>query len=207
MLRDSSVPPGTRPGGVAWDDLAEALRRRIAAIRPHYRPTADYARGAVMLVLYPVGAELRVPMIERPTTMPQHAGQISLPGGGVKGDESTLDAAKRETEEEIGIERGAIEHLGSLGHFPIPVTSWDVEAHVGLWGGGMLMPDPNEVVRALSVPFDSLIEQHAVSYAGVRFEPTEYPTYHEPDRGDRIWGATARILHYFIDTIYQPALG
>src|SRR5262245_56786025 len=81
--------------------------RAIAEVRP-IRPAA---------VLVPVIArdEPTVLFTQRTTHLPDHAGQVSFPGGKIDpGDASPLAAALREAEEEIGLERRFVDPIGYL---------------------------------------------------------------------------------------------
>ncbi len=186
----------------------DAIAERIAQTPAHFRPTPDYRAAAVLLLLVPDEDGLCVPMIERPTTMSVHAGQIALPGGRIEsGDRDAVDAALRETEEEVGVPREAVRLLGTLGHFPIAVSRFDVLACVGTWrGGSPLVPQPGEVDAAFPVALDALHREHVRHFAGQRYGPRDYPEYRVDAGGAprRIWGATARILHHFLDTVYSP---
>jgi len=190
--------------------LIDALARQLVAAAPVGRRTPDYALGAVMLVVYPGPSGLRFLATERRPDMPQHAGQISLPGGGVRvPDESPIDAALRETEEELGIDRDRIRVLGTLGHFPIVVTGWDVVAHLGWWDGdGSLERQASEVEAILEVSVEECLRQHRERFVGHRYTPREYPEYFHRQNGQtfRIWGCTSRILHHFFETVYLPVV-
>src|SRR5713226_1596273 len=109
-------PPTARSGGPApWSHLPESERRlslaqvrdRCAALPPP-RPPAMVMPGsrpaAVLVPLFESSGEATLILTKRPDTMPSHQGEISFPGGGVRPDvdASPLDAAMRETEEEIG---------------------------------------------------------------------------------------------------------
>ena len=73
-----------------------------------------------------VAAAVLVPLVERPEGMTvlltrraehlnDHPGQISFPGGRIEAyDKDVIDAALRETEEEIGLDRSHIEVVGCL---------------------------------------------------------------------------------------------
>ena len=56
-------------------------------------------------------------LTKRPDTMREHAGQIAFPGGKREEGESALDAALRETQEEIGILARDINVIGRLPSF------------------------------------------------------------------------------------------
>jgi 8-oxo-dGTP pyrophosphatase MutT (NUDIX family) len=66
-------------------------------------------------------SDLEILFVRRATGRGPHSGQIAFPGGKVESDqgESTLDAALRETFEEVGISR---EHLQVLGELPSLAT-------------------------------------------------------------------------------------
>ena len=59
-------------------------------------------------------SEWMVLLTQRPMTMPRHPGQISFPGGRREPFESALEAALRETHEEVGIEPHKINVLGRI---------------------------------------------------------------------------------------------
>jgi len=190
--------------------VIEALARQLAAADPVGGPTPGYTLGAVLLIVYPGPTGLRFLATQRRPDMPQHAGQISLPGGGVRvPEESPGAAALRETEEELGIERDRIRVLGALGHFPIVVTSWDVVAHLGWWDGtGSLERQESEVEAILEVSVGECLRQHREQFAGLRYSPREYPEYFHRQDGQtfRIWGCTGRILHHFFEAVYLPVI-
>ena len=54
----------------------------------------------------------------RASSLERHSGQVSFPGGVIeKGDESPIETALRETEEEIGISRKNVQIIGQLNPF------------------------------------------------------------------------------------------
>ena len=74
--------------------------------------------AAVMTLIYPVDNIPTLLFIERPVYDGAHSGQIAFPGGKIeKSDTSFLDAALRETQEEIGIERQHINNWFSSKKF------------------------------------------------------------------------------------------
>ncbi len=80
------------------DHDADPVMAKIAAVRP-IKPAA---------VLVPVvdRPEPTVLLTQRAQHLPNHAGQISFPGGKIEtGDADPLAAALRETGEEIGLDR------------------------------------------------------------------------------------------------------
>lgn len=170
---DWDLNPGIR------DELAERSTRRAAA------------------VLVPVieRDELTILLTRRPEHMNSHAGQISFPGGKLeRDDKSVIDAALRETEEEVGIAREFIEPLGLLDGYHTS-SGFDITPVVALVNPGFtLSVDANEVAEAFEVPLrflmdDSKYEKHSWNWRGKTY------FFHAITYGDYyIWGATAGIL-------------
>ena len=103
------------------DDLNHRLVRRLRAPLPGPEAQRRFAplpliegwspdqtpesarRAAVLVLLYPGAEGPMIPLTVRPTSLPTHGGQISLPGGALDPGESSEAAAVREAEEEIGV--------------------------------------------------------------------------------------------------------
>lgn len=188
-------------------DEVAAFEAQLAQVGEVGGPTPAFSPGAVLLLLYPHRDGIGLLATARSAHMPQHGGQISLPGGGMRSGETPAETALRETEEELGIPRDRITLLGSFGHFALPVSGWDVVAHLGWWdGAGPLQRQESEVEAILEVPLEVLARQHRRHFAGCAFTPHEYPEYfhQQDDREYRIWGCTARVLHHFLETVYEP---
>ena len=132
--------------------------------------------------------------------------QVALPGGHVEStDAGPVAAAFRELEEELNISQDQVDFVGSLGHFQTLTKPRDIEAFIGLWNGqGSLRLDAREIARILEIPLKTLVGIHrAKRYHGRRMDTheIEYPLDDVV-----IWGATAKILHRFIELIY-PLVG
>ncbi len=127
--------------------------------------------------------------------------QVALPGGHIdKNDSNAVEAAFRELEEELGITRNQVEFIGSLGHFQT-INHKSIEAFTGLWNGkGPVRHDPKEIARVLEVPLKKLVRTHEMKNFHNRLPDIHDLTY--PLEDAVIWGATARILHYFIELLH-----
>jgi 8-oxo-dGTP pyrophosphatase MutT (NUDIX family) len=150
-------------------------------------------------VLVPVvaydGGE-RVILTKRTAHLSNHAGQVSFPGGRVDAeDPDVIATALRETEEEIGLDRGHISILGALDAY-VTGTGFAVVPVVGLVKPGFsLHLAQHEVAEVFEVPFDFLmsaahLHQVEIDFRGRRRSVLEYDW-----PGQRIWGATAAILY------------
>ena len=70
-------------------------------------------------------------LTKRSQNVEHHKGQISFPGGVVEKNESKMNAAIRETNEEIGVDKDLIKIIGSLTPFYIPVSNFHISPYVG----------------------------------------------------------------------------
>ena len=127
--------------------------------------------------------------------------QIALPGGHLDAeDASPLEGAFRELKEEMGISRDQVEFLGSMGHFQT-INRRDIEVFTGLWkAAGPVRHDPAEISRILRIPMRVLVQTHNAKNFHGRIPDVDELRY--PFEDVVIWGATARILHHFIELIF-----
>ena len=165
-------------------------------------PSEDSYQAACVFLLLFERHELNILAIQKS----DNAGypwrnQIAFPGGHLdKHDASPLAAAFRELKEELNISRNQVEFMGSLGHFQTVTKPRDIEVFVGWWKGkGPVRYDTVEISRVLEIPLKKIIQTHeAHGYHG-RQPGVKELTY--PFLDVIIWGASARLLHYFIEVI------
>ncbi len=188
---------------MTFEGLKAALAARapgrldLAAISPQYLETEGALRPAAVLVpLFDKAGATHVLMTRRRADLRRHAGQISFPGGRVDpDDESTLAAALREAEEEVGLDRREVEVLGELSEQLVVVTGFRLTPWVGRVPYPYpFVPHPGEVDEIMEVPLDLLVRPGAH-----RTETREaFGMLHEVHffslGRDTIWGATARVL-------------
>lgn len=157
--------------------------------------------AAVLVPLYPDGAGLVAVLTERGAGLSRHAGEISFPGGRQDGPgEDLLLTALRESEEEIGLARTAVEILGALPPVGTFVTSYRIVPFVGLIEPGCRWrPQEAEVARVLELSLADLargFERRRLIRRGV---PIRTPTYTVD--GHFVWGATARIVEHLLERV------
>jgi 8-oxo-dGTP pyrophosphatase MutT (NUDIX family) len=165
----------------------------------------DARPGGVLLLLYPVGGAPHIVLTVRDPNLPQHAGQVSLPGGAAEPGESIEDAALRETHEEVGVEPAAVRTVGALSPLHVPASGFVLQPRVALtevrptW-----RPDLREVARVIEASFDELRDPALPRVETWRIggRPVEVPFF--PLSGEKVWGATAMVLSEFLCVVGSP---
>lgn len=195
--------------------VADVLRRRLARelpgveaqLRMSPRPRhgwdpdvfpADCRQAAGLLLVYPLEDRPRVVLTQR-ADLPDHAGQVSLPGGEVEPDETLVEAALREAHEEVAIEPRLVSVLGSLTPIHIPVSNFVLHPIVGFASERPAMkPADNEVARILEPNLATLADpgQQAVREGAYSDPPPLIPYFSVEDL--EVWGATAMVLAEFL---------
>lgn len=178
------------------------LRHRFAiseAVSPRspFRLNWQVAReAAVLLAIMCRGDGLHVLLTRRSEHLLHHPGQISFPGGRIeKDDTDAVAAAMREAEEEVGLPAGRVEMLGRMGPFQTG-TGFIVHTVLGfVEAPPVLRPDPREVAGMLEVPLDLVLDMGCYRPHRLERNGQVYEGVALDYRGDRIWGATACILH------------
>lgn len=151
--------------------------------------------AAVLVGLVPRPEGASVLLTRRTDSLSTHAGQVSFPGGRIDaGDRSAVDAALRETWEEIALEPSVIEPLGFLDPYTT-ITSYRVLPVVArIAPGYKANPNPAEVADAFEVPLAPLLAGEHLHLLEAEFygRPRRYWEYRVGPH--RIWGATAAML-------------
>lgn len=148
----------------------------------------------------------------RSWNMRSHPGQISFPGGRKDPEDATLLAtALRETEEEVGIDRSLVTHVGELNRLTTVSSPAYIAPYVGV-----LPPQPEltiseaEVDGVLHIPLAELLDPSIYRQEIWRFGDTSASITFFEFEGDTLWGATARmvrnLLEVITDTVTEDAV-
>jgi len=185
----------------------EALRAALARSDPtRAEPGAADRLAAVALIVRPVPSDLALLFVRR-AELPgdRWSGHMAFPGGHVDpSDADSIDTARRETHEELGIPlpRGAF--VGRLDDVH-PVTrrspSIVVSSHVA-WIEEEPEISPNyEIQYHLWVPLSTLHDPGARSELRLQDQGLERVFPSILYEGDTIWGLTHRVVENFLEVI------
>jgi 8-oxo-dGTP pyrophosphatase MutT (NUDIX family) len=193
------VPPGLNDASITprrGDHDVDPVMLKISAVRP--------IRPAAVLVGIVDHPEPTILLTQRAQHLPDHPGQVSFPGGKIEAsDESPRAAALRETDEEIGLARDAVEPLGYLDLYMTTLGYRIVPVVARVKPGFALTLNTAEVDATFEVPLAFLMDQanvqrHSRDWQGM----TRH--YYAITFGERyIWGVTAGILRNLYDRIYR----
>ncbi len=187
----------TLPGTVAQTRMAPVLSGNENWKAPEI--ILDVPESAVLLLLSPISEdEVGLTLTLRSGNLPTHAGQLSLPGGRIESAESVVEAALRETHEEVGISRELPEVMGRMsplyvhhsGNLIHPVVAWidDLPA---------FKLNQAEVSEAFVVSISHLLDEAYIRRESWNLRGQDmivpYWTVHRVP----LWGATAMILSEF----------
>lgn len=137
-------------------DLRARIEGHLSTFRRIEIAPEGRRQAAVAIVLTPGEDGPAFLLTRRALHLRRNAGNYALPGGGMDPGEDAIDAARRETREEVGVDLPREAALGLLddfvtlgGHVVTPVVLWTPAAVT-------LVPDPAEVHAAWFIPLSDL---------------------------------------------------
>lgn len=184
-LESALHPLRPAPPGEAWNlaEIADAL------------PAEPLRPAAVLVGLRDHASGTSVVLTRRQDALRHHGGQVSFPGGRIDlADAGPLEAAIRETEEEVGLPAAAIDPVGWLDPYAT-ITGfhvWPLVARVD--HERPLHPNLDEVAEAFEVPLEFLFDPASARDIDVAWRGRQRRLVEFHWRGQRIWGATAAML-------------
>jgi len=195
-----SGQPGRRGFGDAADPSEAAAVREATRgdhdLNPGMTPPSAALRPAAVLVPLIDHAEgMSVLLTQRTPHLNAHAGQISFPGGRIEeSDTDAIEAALRETEEEIGLTREHVTVIGRLDTY-VTGTGFEITPVVGIVTPGFTTrADPREVADVFEVPLAHFLDERNHHVDSRLYQGRERRFYAMPYGKRYIWGATAGML-------------
>lgn len=169
------------------------VARDVESIRAFF-PAAP-AAAAVLVPIVDHESGLTVLFTQRASHLKNHAGQISFPGGRVEPkDLNPLEAALRETEEEIGLGREHITFAGYLDPQLVLSGFWVTPVVAFVQPGFELRLDDREVDSAFEVPLLHILDEANHRSRERKLGEVAVTVYDIPYGNHNIWGATAGML-------------
>ncbi|MEX1154798.1 CoA pyrophosphatase [Parvibaculum sp.] len=138
------------------DELKTRLAARLAAFPREALDGAGLKRAAVAIAIAPYKDQAAFLLTRRAARLNAHGGQWALPGGRIDGNETPVEAALRELEEEVALKLDAREVIGLLDDYPTrsgylitPVVIWAEDTSA-------MAPNPAEVASIHPIPLAEL---------------------------------------------------
>jgi 8-oxo-dGTP pyrophosphatase MutT (NUDIX family) len=153
--------------------------------------------AGVVIPLFEKDGEVYILLTRRTDTVSHHKGEVSFPGGMCDDEDgNTMNTALRECCEEIGVRVKDIEIIGKIDDM-YTVTGFIITPYVGIIPYPYpFQTNPGEVAYLIYLPLEYLkgvapLIEEAEHEGRVYNVPSFYY------KGDRIWGATCRLLLKF----------
>lgn len=181
-------------------------------------PQGVHIQNSVMVLLFPIDGELHILYTQRAFSLKKQPGDICFPGGKKEGNETPLETALRETQEELGISKNVIHVLGQTDYIITHHGSiiYPFVGYVDAISVKDIVFNKTEVAKLFTVPLRFFSQAQPLTHY-IYFKPElpedfpyelimggrNYPfttpkiaeLFYEYD-GNIIWGMTARITKH-----------
>lgn len=201
------------------NELEKYLKNRI----PH--PQGIHTQNSVMVLLFEKEASFHILYTQRALSLSHQPGDICFPGGKKEGNETALETALRETQEELNVSQNKIHVLGQTDYIITNQGSiiYPFLGYVKNLELEKIIFNKEEVEKIFSVPLSFFSQTppktHYIYYKP--YIPEDFPyelimggknypfsspkmieLFYEYD-GNIIWGLTARITEHILKLIAQ----
>ena len=189
--------------------MEQRLREVLSHRQKQHITNAKLVPSAVLVPIYYKQGQYYTLFTKRSERVREHKGQISFPGGACQeGDRTLIETALRECAEEIGLMAEVVEVLGRLDDTSTETSNYIISPFVGLipWPYPFKV-DGWETEEIIEIPISALMDKDRLHQETEIIGGQAVTSYFYHYQGRVIWGATARILHQFLDIFAQVVGG
>jgi 8-oxo-dGTP pyrophosphatase MutT (NUDIX family) len=122
-----------------------------------------YGKSAVMIFLIEENEEIYILFEVRAYDLDKQPGDICLPGGGIEKGEKPLEAAIRESIEELNIQKNDIDIIGEMDYFISPY-GFIIYPFIAKLNRKSIFPSKEEVDHIFKVPLNFFMENKPIEH-------------------------------------------
>lgn len=158
-------------------------------------PSLDEFLPAAVLIAITEREEPGMLLLHRPSHMRAHPGQVAFPGGKIDPGETPVEAALRETHEELGIPAEKVHVIGTGDIFRTH-SGYEITPVLATVPADLeIIPNPTEVAQWFEPPAGFMLHPHNQIVRWMeRQDGTMHPYYEILWGEHRTWGVTASII-------------
>jgi 8-oxo-dGTP pyrophosphatase MutT (NUDIX family) len=166
-------------------------------------PNSSTRRSAILMMFYPKGEDIFLPLILRPQYDGVHGGQMAFPGGRAELKDKDIHAtALREAQEEIGIKATDVKVIRNLTELFIPPSNMFCQPVVGYMATRPdFYPDEREVAGIFEVSISEILDPSIVQIRTVETQGIKLETPCFVIQEQIVWGATALMIAELIEVL------
>ena len=203
--------------------MLKSIRNKFKKYKPYINGFENMKRASILIPIVKIDSSYYILFEVRSKNLRTQPSEISFPGGKIENGENPLDAAIRETCEELGTNENNIEVISQL---DLLITHMNLIVHpyVGILNNiDDLDINKDEVDHTFLVPINYLLETKPTCYSNklevipdenfpydiipnkenYKFQKSNYPVLFYEYKDYVIWGLTARILENFLKVLME----
>jgi 8-oxo-dGTP pyrophosphatase MutT (NUDIX family) len=185
----------------------ETIMQKLSPYRTKVKiePNTSTRRSAVLMMFYPKGEDIFLPLILRPQYDGVHGGQMAFPGGRVELKDKDIQAtALREAQEEIGIKATDVKVIKNLTELFIPPSNMFCQPVVGYMPTRpYFYPDEREVAGIFEVSISEILDPSILQLRTVETQGVKLETPCFVIQEQIVWGATALMIAELVEILSE----